>query len=733
MTALMQELRIHQLYMIEEGENIIIHSASNVRAPGVVYAPNIPVDVKNADIVTQVFRLNTANGSNVLNVLTPVLSDNAIVDYLPDNNNIIVTDIASNVYKVAEILKSVDAPMGGNIIGQYVVKNAYLDILVTNAQLILDSIAQGQTVTIVPHTPSNSIFIIASPFIVQRAIPILQRLDRNDATTSIYTLDDLKFMEESQMGRNFQNQQPGEEGDGDGSDSFGGPGGKGIWKLDDQGNWYYDPTGNKNLFGNKQAHPEGSWKVDPQGNWEFVPGSTADDSMVQPNGRWQFGSDGKWHFLLDRDESIYAGKRINASSINTSLPIGHIERTKFYIHKLQYRKGDEISEAMTRIAESLRDTQAVNADLIATINSVQWLEASNSLVFTGTPEALLKIKELVEEMDMPLRQVFIEMLILETTVDDSLRYGVNMGTKFGGGALAGAQAFISGALPLTGLLQSGGVVQAANNLISGSTPDATNVLSSGYNMGIIGQRLRFNNTEFSTVGGLVRAVHEKLHSNIIMNPKIITEDGVTAEIFVGINTQFKTQSVANNLGSILTNNFEYRDVGTTLKVTPLLGPTNIVTLIIEQEVSRVDQTTNQGGAVITDSGIGPTTSINKTKTRVHVPDGYFLVMSGMIHDERRRNRRTIPCLGGAPIIGAAVSDKDYTLAKRNLMIFIRPQLIDTEEQIQTLTRHQQEIFRLKKRTKSMWKLDADEALDWMNLKRTDPNSYDENCSEDMQY
>lgn len=727
--ALMQELQIHEFSMIQQGDNVIIHKNTIVKSPGTIQSDTLPGSLaRESEIVTRVFRLNTTSAVSVAAMIQPILSQTAMVEVLEATNNLIITDLSSNVDKIAQLIKSVDAPNTSLIIGQYVVRNAQIDTLMANAQTIMQSIAPGQTVTFIAHTPSNSIFIVASPYIVQRAIPILQRLDQLDGVTGIYNLDELKFIPPEL--------QKGEEG-GPPEPTRGlyqGPSQKGRWRLDPNGNWYYEPEEgavkelNYSTGGefNKNAPPSGYWRQDAQGNWEFVPGAGAPQGFTpqgSPKGFWEIGPDGKWRFILSQGESIFAGRKVFAQTPSTELPLGHVERTKFLIHKLNYRLGESIEAAMLKIADSLRGSEAINADLLATITSVQWLEASNSLIFTGTTEALLKVKELVEEIDQPLRQVFIEMLIMDTSIDDSLAYSVNWGSRFDQGKAAGIQAFRSDASLIGGILETAGLNTDQVGRLTDTALTINN--QSGYNAGIIGRSICVGGFEFATLGALVKAVHEKTDTNIVMNPKIITEDNVTAEIFVGLNTSFKTQSVANDQGSIVTNNFEFRDVGTTLRVTPLLGPSNIITLQIEEEVSDVVSQTFSGGLV--DQLAGPTTRINRTTTQVHIPDKYFLVISGMIQDTVTRGRSQLPCLGAAPVLGALFSSKTYRDEKRCLMIFIRPQLIDTEKQMDDLTRHQQNIYRIKRRTKKMWKLDTDEALDWMNLKETDTTNDERGC------
>jgi type III secretion protein C len=205
-----------------------------------------------------------------------------------------------------------------------------------------------------------------------------------------------------------------------------------------------------------------------------------------------------------------------------------------------------------------------------------------------------------------------------------------------------------------------------------------------------------------------------------MNPKVLTEDNATSEIFVGLNVPFQTQSIVNDFGTVISNNFEYRDIGVTLKVTPLISNSDIVTLDIYTEVSSLGLLSIAGGTIPVISTLNPntqpTTRKSKSTSKVHVPNKYFLVISGLVQDQEDRDRNQIPCLGGVPGLGAFFSEKTLTDSKRNLVIFVRPEIIDTEDQINELTRHEQHLFYQKNRTKSMWKWEVEEALDLFNFK-----------------
>lgn len=729
MTALMQVLRVHNLILTEEGNNVIIHTNPKVtnisRVISDEASQKAPADT---ELVTQVFRLNTVAPENAAAVIKPLISDNALVEVLLGSQHLVVTDLATNVRRIAQLLKSIDSPTSGLVVGQYVSRVTNLQLLIDQAQKIMQPIVLDQPLTFIAHSTSNSIFIVSSPFLVEKTISILQYLDRVEGSTQIL---DLKSLQYNKGGR---------------APVFFSPGGiplspgsipkvvRGRWGIDDNGNYIYLPDG-----GPTNAPPSGIWKMDENGNWYFVPSDQIPanvpasyfnnpNGLQGPAGEWYQTDDGSWVFQMYPGGSPEAGPP--AVEPQAAPPI----QNQFYIHKLLYRKGQEVQDALQNIASSLQADTATedliqtrgNQDLINALASSQWLEATNSLVITGVPDALRKVKYLIEEIDTPLRQVFIEMLILQTTLDDSLAYGVNWGTRFGGGSTSGAQGFVVDGNPLqnaldTANLNSLGSVNNGN--IQAFIPNATQLAkSAGYHLGIIGQHLTHNGTQFNSIGALVRALHDRTTTNIIMNPKILTEDNSPAEIFVGINTNFKTQSISNDQGTVLTNNFEFRDVGTKLKVTPYLGPTDLITLDIAQEISSLSAIQNTGGATSTSILPGPTTNVNRTSTRVHVPDGYFLILSGMIQEETDRHRQRVPCLGGVPVVGGAFSDKECTDNKRNLMIFIRPKIVDSVDEIQQITRHQQNIWFNKRRVKESLEYETDQAMDWMNLRTVDKSA-----------
>ena len=181
-------------------------------------------------------------------------------------------------------------------------------------------------------------------------------------------------------------------------------------------------------------------------------------------------------------------------------------------------------------------------------------------------------------------------------------------------------------------------------------------------------------------------------STIVLNQKIITQDNKNSKIFVGDNIPF-TGSVISTAGHQhqTTANIEYRDIGVNLSITPMLGEGDIITLDIAEEITETVPDHN--------AHLNPNQNVNGIRTtktnmatHVHVPDKHFLVLSGMIRNAKSHHKSGLPCLGGLPYIGAAFSKTRETDEKRNVIIFVRPHIINSFDDYKKVTETQEEIY-----------------------------------------
>ncbi|HEY5259779.1 MAG TPA: hypothetical protein VIJ46_03955, partial [Rhabdochlamydiaceae bacterium] len=193
--------------------------------------------------------------------------------------------------------------------------------------------------------------------------------------------------------------------------------------------------------------------------------------------------------------------------------------TEFFVYKLKYHQGAEIMDAMKKAASDLQGQGETPQNLLNTIHSVQWVKTTNSLLCSGDAQALEGLKKLISGLDIPLRQVFIEVLVIETDVKKSMEFGLQWaaGGNFGHVGFGGAN------IPPS----SGNLFGAAMQSISASNPPTglnQIPIGNGLDMGVIGDLILHKGKSFLSLGALVSALQLDGDSTIVLNQKIITQD-----------------------------------------------------------------------------------------------------------------------------------------------------------------------------------------------------------------
>lgn len=401
-----------------------------------------------------------------------------------------------------------------------------------------------------------------------------------------------------------------------------------------------------------------------------------------------------------------------------------LDSASFLVYKLQYHQGSDIQTALKSVGTNLAKTQTAAPEaLMAAINSLQWIPVTNSLIGTGSPAALAQLKNLIANLDIPLRQVFIEVLVIETTLTNTQQFGLMWGaqaqynnrTALGTGNFPVVGPKNTGATPVAAFQPNLGGVNASNTPTAGVQPygsTGTNGIipfTSGFDLGVIGDIIFHKGKSFLSLGSLVNALQLDSDSTIVMNPKIITQDNKQSNIFVGQNIPFASAYVnTQGVNTQTTGNLEYRDVGVNLTITPMLGDNDVITLDIIHDISQQIANTTNNGAQLN----GVQTSHTHMETRIHVPNEHFVVLSGMLQDQKTRYKSSIPCLGGLPVIGALFSENDRIDQKNNVMIFLRPHIITSAEDYKKLTEHQEWLYKDQVRLPAV-KEDFDEGIDYV--------------------
>jgi general secretion pathway protein D len=171
-------------------------------------------------------------------------------------------------------------------------------------------------------------------------------------------------------------------------------------------------------------------------------------------------------------------------------------------------------------------------------------------------------------------------------------------------------------------------------------------------------------------------------------PNLITLDNEEAKIVVGQNVPFVTGQYAGATGVGATVNpfqtIERKDVGLSLNVRPQISQGGTIKLAIYQETSDVSPTSNASD-IITDK--------RSIQTNVLADDGQIIVLGGLIDDNGNDTVEKVPALGDIPLIGGLFRYKSRNHTKRNLMVFLRPTIIRSNEQSVTLSADRYDYMR----------------------------------------
>nr|WP_223913343.1 type II secretion system secretin GspD [Geobacter sp. AOG1] len=286
-------------------------------------------------------------------------------------------------------------------------------------------------------------------------------------------------------------------------------------------------------------------------------------------------------------------------------------------------------------------------------------KATNSLVIMASPNDYQNLLQVIQKLDRRRRQVFVQALIAEVSLDKLKEFGAQLGATGGG---------------VTGNTAAAGAFDPFNFI--GAT-DPAQALITAFLKGVAGS------TNLQLAGNL-KALFSDGTVNVLSTPNVLTSDNKEAEIFVGENVPFLTSSTSYSTGVAQTSNVERKDTGITLKITPQISEGEYVKLDIYQEISAVKDALNKGAAA------DITTTKRSAKTSVVVKDKDTVVIGGLIQDQETENINKIPLLGDIPLLGWLFKTKSKERKKTNLMIVLTPRIVrGSEEMAEVMTQQKQ--------------------------------------------
>jgi general secretion pathway protein D len=175
-------------------------------------------------------------------------------------------------------------------------------------------------------------------------------------------------------------------------------------------------------------------------------------------------------------------------------------------------------------------------------------------------------------------------------------------------------------------------------------------------------------------GAVISALASLENANLLSTPSIVTLDNTEAKILVGQEVPFRSGSFttssdgANNPFTTVTR----EDVGIELTVTPHVYDTDEVRMEVAQNISNVLNNT-----VSNSTFADVVTSKRSIETTVLAASGETIILGGLIQDDTNDSQRKVPVLGDIPVLGNLFKSKSKRQTKTNLVVFLRPTVIDS--------------------------------------------------------
>ncbi|HTW37120.1 MAG TPA: type II secretion system secretin GspD [Steroidobacteraceae bacterium] len=292
-------------------------------------------------------------------------------------------------------------------------------------------------------------------------------------------------------------------------------------------------------------------------------------------------------------------------------------------------------------------------------------EQNNALVMTAPPKTMRELNAILDQLDIRRAQVLVQAIIVDVDFDKATELGVNWAIYSQGSTVPGAT-FLTpvGGASLVDLADS--IINPANlpstGLVNGTTVALGRIAKTGISF-----------------AAMLRALQSSDDSNIIATPSTVTMDHQEAKIDVAEEVPFVTGQYTNastvTAGTVTPfQTIQNEEVGTILKITPDINNNNLI-LKIDVESSSVIPTAQLEAAGQSGSTVNPTTQKRTVTTQVLIENGGILVIGGLISNEYDRTQTGVPLLSHIPLLGQLFQDRQGTIEKKNLMIFIRAQIL----------------------------------------------------------
>jgi general secretion pathway protein D len=266
---------------------------------------------------------------------------------------------------------------------------------------------------------------------------------------------------------------------------------------------------------------------------------------------------------------------------------------------------------------------------------------TNALLVTTATKYEKQVRAIIDDLDRPVPQVLIKVLVAEVTHDNSADLGVDF--------------------------------SVLNQRPSGNGQTIASKFG-GTRAGLVVSIVETNIT------ATIHALMEQNKLDVLSRPYLLASDNQLANILIGQSVPFVTDSRITEGGQQI-NNIQYRDIGLSLNVTPHINPDGMVILDVAPEISQLTSQT----VPISSTTNAPVIDKRSAESRIGVMNGQTIVIGGLMEDRKTAAVGKVPFLGDIPILGWVFGRTQATKTKTELLIFLTPHVFQRPESLESMS------------------------------------------------
>jgi general secretion pathway protein D len=580
-----------------------------------------------ARVLVAVIKMANISSDQAVNALRPLLTPTGTITPVANSNTIVVADQAVVVKRVIAVAKRIDIATEKPVIRIYYPQRVRAADVAKNLEQIFPDRNQ---VKITVNLAANALLILATPqqhLIIQRILASLERHPQNEAEARQFWVYYLQYAQADDLAKILAEMLAERQ------------------RLEQQQQQSGVPTA---------AAPGVT-----------LPLSSPNSTVIQPPTLQ----------APPGQPGLAPGNYANEPSRENPNPQpSPFQQGAATLPQNQTGGTFPVSPAQTPLNQANFASNKVSADV-----------SNNALVFYMTQTEWLAVKRLVEQLDIPRKQVLVSAIIAEVSPKKNDVTGIQWQILSKQGVIVGQGAGQS----LSALLST----LSSGNFVVGSIDPTTTTIN------VNGQNIQFPNNY-----ALLNFLTTTTDFNLLASPRLLTHNNKQADISVGQVVPFATGVKFDINGQPIVN-FDYREVGLNLKLTPHISQGQSVRLEVHGNLQEVVDffKTGTGAAAVS----VPVVSKREVNTEVSLADGQTLIIGGLVQRNTLRTIKKIPILGDIPFLGDLLfKQKDETVSKTTLFIFLTPHIVDSPQKAREINDQYQQMFERK------MKLEKDYNNDW---------------------